>query len=97
MLYFLLFHQSKEYLKYCFEKIKEFLAHEHLILNNKSRIFKNTNNYIFLGRTRNGKYAKYRSLKRKIKYKRFLYENNCLQLSNLVNSLRCYENIEKKI
>ena len=94
---FLLFHPSKEYLKYCFKKIKEFLAKEKLILNNKSRIFKNTNNYVFLGRTKNGKYAKYRSLKRKIKYKRFLYENNCLQLSNLVNSLRCYENIRKKI
>lgn len=66
---FLLFHESKEYLKYCLMKIKEFLAKEKLKLNRKSRIYKSTNNYIFLGRCRNGKY---RSVKRKIKYKKFL-------------------------
>lgn len=93
---FLLFHESKEYLKYCLEKINEFLANEHLKLNNKSRIFKNTNNYVFLGRTKNGKYAKYRSMKRKIKYKRFLYEHDCIQLANLVNSMRCYESLKKR-
>ena len=69
---FLLFHESKEYLKYCLMKIKEFLAKEKLKLNRKSRIYKSTNNYIFLGRCRNGKYGKYRSVKRKIKYKKFL-------------------------
>ena len=95
--YFLLFHQSKDYLKYCLEKIKEFLAKEKLRLNNKSRIYRSSNNYVFLGRTKNGRYAKYRNIKRKIKYKRFLYENNCLELANLVNSMRCYENLVKKI
>ena len=94
---FLLFHQSKDYLKYCLEKIKEFLAKEKLRLNNKSRIYRSSNNYVFLGRTKNGRYAKYRNIKRKIKYKRFLYENNCLELANLVNSMRCYENLVKKI
>lgn len=93
---FLLFHESKEYLKHCLEKIKEFLKKEKLSLNNKSRIYKNTNNYIFLGRTKNGKYAKYRNMKRKIKYKKFLYENNCIQLSNLINSINCYESLSKK-
>ena len=94
---FLLFHKSKEYLKYCLEEIKKYLARENLKLNNKSRIFKSINNYVFLGRTRNGKYAKYRNIKRKIKYKRFLYENNCLQLANLVNSMRCYESLKKTL
>lgn len=91
---FLLFHKSKEYLKECLAKIKEFLKKEKLILNKKSRIYKDTNNYIFLGRTRKEKYAKYRSIKRKIKYKKFLYENNCIQLANLVNSIKCYENLK---
>lgn len=93
---FLLFHQSKKYLKYCLEKINAFLAKEKLTLNNKSRIYRSSNNYVFLGRTKNGKYAKYRNMKRKIKYKRFLYENNCIELSNLVNSLRCYKNLTRK-
>ena len=48
---FLLFHESKDYLKQCFEKIKIFLAKEKLELNRKSRIYKNTNHFIFLGRT----------------------------------------------
>lgn len=48
---FLLFHESKDYLKKCFEKIKIFLAKEKLELNKKSRIYKNTNHFIFLGRT----------------------------------------------
>ena len=71
---FLLFHPSKEYLKECLEKIRIFLEKEKLQLNKKSRLYKNTNHFIFLGRTQNGKYAKYRNLKRKLKYKKYLYE-----------------------
>ena len=63
---FLLFHESKEYLKYCFEEIKKFLEKEKLTLNKKSRIYKSTNNFLFLGRDKKGKYAKYRSIKRNI-------------------------------
>lgn len=77
-------------------KIKEFLAKEKLKLNRKSRFYKSTNNYIFLGRCRNGKYGKYRSVKRKIKYKKFLYKNKNITLTNLINSLRCYEYLIKK-
>ncbi len=47
---FLLFHPSKNYLKYCLEQIKIFLEKEKLTLNQKTRIFKGTNNFIFLGR-----------------------------------------------
>lgn len=65
---FLLFHPSKDYLKYCLDKIKVFLQKEDLTLNPKSRILKNTNNFIFLGRNQKGKYAKYREIRRKIKY-----------------------------
>lgn len=44
---FLLFHESKEYLKYCLLKITNFLKKEKLELNSKTRIYKNTNNFIF--------------------------------------------------
>ena len=94
---FLLFHKSKEYLNQCFEKIKNFLAKEKLELNKKSRIYKNTNHFIFLGRTQNGKYAKYRNLKRKLKYKKHLYETSIISLPSYLSSIICYKSIRKKV
>lgn len=49
---FLLYHKSKKYIKYCLEQIKFFLQKEKLQLNKKTRIFKGTNNFIFLGRNK---------------------------------------------
>ena len=46
---FLLFHPSKQYLKYCLNEIRNFLYKEKLYLNKKTRLYKNTNNFIFLG------------------------------------------------
>lgn len=92
---FLLFHQSKEYLKKCLEKIREFLQKEDLVLNKKTRIFKNTNNFIFLGRNKYGKYAKYREVKRKLKKKRYLYENNKITLMSYASSIISYKNLTK--
>ena len=51
---FLLFHESKEYLRYCLQEIKNFLEIEKLKLNSKTRIYKNTNNFVFLGRNTKG-------------------------------------------
>ena len=93
---FLLCNESKEYLKYCFEKIKDFLEKEHLKLNGKSRIYKNTNNFIFLGRNNKGKYARYRNIKRKIKYRRYLYNCNKINLMQYINTIECYKNIVRK-
>lgn len=97
LLYFLLFHPSKKYLNECFIKISDFLKKEKLLLNKKSRIYKNTNNFVFLGRTKNGKYAKYRNLKRKIKYKKYLYESGKISLNSYVSTRICYKNIKKKV
>lgn len=72
---FLLFHQSKEYLKYCLEQLKIFLEKEHLKLNKKTRIFKNTDNFIFIGRNKYGKYAKYRTVNRRLKKRKYLYSS----------------------
>lgn len=94
---FLLFHPSKEYLKECLEKIKIFLEKEKLQLNKKSRLYKNTNHFIFLGRTQNGKYAKYRNLKRKLKYKKYLYETGSITLPSYLSTLICYKNVRKKV
>lgn len=93
----LIFHESKEYLKYCFKEIEKFLEKENLKLNNKSRIYKSTNNFIFLGRDRKGKYAKYRSIKRKIKKRKHLYEKEKINLMGYINTINCYDNLMKKI
>ena len=93
----LIFHESKEYLKVCFKEIEKFLDKEHLKLNNKSRIYKNTNNFVFLGRNRRGKYAKYRNIKRQIKYRKHLYEDGKIDLMGYINTINCYRNIVKKV
>ena len=93
---FLLFHYSKEYLKDCLLKIKEFLKKENLSLNKKSRIYKNTNNFIFLGRTNKGKYAKYRNVKRKLKFRKYLYESGKISLNSYISSRICYKSLIKR-
>lgn len=93
---FLLFHESKDYLKYCFEKIKEFLEVEKLSLNNKSRLFTSSNNFIFLGRNTKGKYSRYRRIKRKLKKRRYLYSKGEINLMGYASSIRSYRSLCKK-
>lgn len=90
---FLLFHPSKKYLSYCLDEINKFLEKEKLTLNKKTRIYKNTNNFIFLGRNMNGKYSKYRDVNRKIKKRIYLYKTNKISLSSLTNSIICYNGL----
>lgn len=93
---FILFHESKMYLKYCFEEIKKFLDKEKLVLNKKSRIYKSTNNFLFLGRDKKGKYARYRDVNRKLKYRKYLYETGKITLMSYVTSKICYANLLKR-
>ena len=90
---FLLFHESKEYLKECLEKIKEFLVKEKLVLNRKTRIYKNTNNFIFLGRDSRGRYTKYRQVKRKIKKRMYLYSIGKINLISILSTLSNYKHL----
>ena len=93
---FLLFHHSKSYLQYCYNEIKKFLEKEKLELNYKSRIYKNTDNYIFLGRNKNNKYARYRNVKRKLKSRYYLYKNDKIPFNSLISSLICYKGLLDK-
>ena len=90
---FLLLHEDKNYLKYCLDQIKYFLKKEKLELNKKTRIYKNSNNFIFLGRNKYNNYSKYRNIKRKLKYKKYLYEMNKVNLNHYISSYICYKNI----
>ena len=93
---FLLFHESKEYLQYCFKELENFLENEKLKLNLKSRIFKSTNNFAFLGRNSKGKYIRYRNTKRKLKARYYLYRIKRINLNSYASSLFCYENLLNK-
>ena len=93
---FLLFHQSKEYLVYCLEQIKEFLKEEKLELNKKTRIYRSNENYIFLGRNIEGKYAKYKNVKKQLKRKLYSYNKGEIALSSIVNSIACYNGLIKQ-
>lgn len=93
---FLLFHPSKQYLEYCLEELKKFLEKEKLLLNKKTRIYKSTSNFIFLGRTKTQKYAKYREVNRKLKKRIYLYKNGNIPLMSLVSSSLCFQNLLEK-
>lgn len=90
---FLLLHPSKKYLQYCLKEIEKFLANEKLTLNSKTRIYKSTNNFLFLGRNSKFKYARYRNVKRKLKAKKYLYENKKLSLNSYASSHICYKGL----
>lgn len=92
---FLLFHPCKKYLKYCLEEIKKFLEKEKLVLNKKTRIFKSTDRYIFLGRNIVNQYARYRRIKRKIKERKYMYTTEKISLNSIVSSMSCYEALLK--
>ena len=93
---FLLFHESKDYLKFCLKEIEIFLQKEKLTLNNKTRIYKSTNNFVFLGKNRKNRYARYRNVKRKLKKKRYLYYSNKISLDSITSSIINYEHLCKK-
>ena len=68
-----------------------------LKINKKTRIYRNTNRFIFLGRDFDCKYARYRSLKRKIKRRKNMYLNNRTTLTSLACTLISYDSLTKKV
>lgn len=88
---FLLFHKSKNYLKYCLKEITKFLEKEKLLLNKKTRIYSSNDNFVFLGINRLGNPSKYRSAKRKMKNKINLYYLNKISLRSATSTIICYE------
>ena len=90
---FILFHQSKEYLKQCLEEIRIFLKKEKLELNIKTRIYKSNDNFIYLGRDKKKHCAKYRQVRRKINKRVYLYKNDEIKLMSLVSTIICYKNM----
>ena len=90
---FLLFHESKDYLKFCLKELECFLNKEDLKLNKKTRIFKNTDNFIFIGVDKYGHYSHYRNVRRRLKKRTFLYSCGQISLNSLVSSRLSYKNL----
>ncbi len=93
---FLLIHPSKEYLRFCLAQIRQFLKNEKLELNQKTRIYKNSDNFIFLGRNKNGKYSKYRRIRRKLKKRLYLYQTGKIEIMSYIHSKMNYNQLIKK-
>lgn len=93
---FLLFSESKEYLKVCLKRIKEFLEKEKLTLNDKTRIYSSNENICFLGRNIYGQYAKRRTVKRKMKRRFYLMKEGKITLNSYIISKICYKKLRQK-
>ena len=93
---FLLFHESKQYLQECLEKLTKFLKIEKLELNKKTRIYSNKQNFIFLGRKSNKNYANYRRIKGKIKKKYYLFKKQKTSLYSLMSSINSFNELDKE-
>ena len=94
---FLLFHESKQYLRKCLEKIKQFLEKEKLTLNKKSMIFTSNNNFAFLGRNKSGKYTRYRRVNKKLKHRKYLYSQGEINLMSYATSMLTYNRLKENI
>ena len=84
---FLLYSDSKEYLEYCKEQIINFLRKEDLVLNNKTGIYSNNKNFIFIGRNQKGQYSKRRTVRRRLKKERYLYFKDKIKINSYISSI----------
>ena len=85
---FCLFHESKEYLKYCLDKISSFLGKNNLKLNAKTRLYNMNNKYIFLGKTIKLKMGNYRDKYKKMKLKNVQYNGKLISLYSYICSMK---------
>ena len=92
----LIFSDSKKELVELLGKIKKFLQKENLSLNPKTRIYTNSENYIFLGITKKFVYSKKRQITRKIKGRKYLYYINRININSFVNSHIYYDYLKMK-
>lgn len=77
-------------------KIKEFLKTENLELNSKSRLYKNSNNFIFLGKDSKGRICKKKKIKKHINKKYYMYKTDKIKLNSLISTINCSIKKEKR-
>ena len=94
---FILFAYSKSKLQKFFKEKKLFLKKEKLTLNKSSRIFKNYNNYMFLGRNLKGRYIKGKNTFKKLKIKQKDYLKTKEGLFTYISLKTYYLNLIKDV
>lgn len=85
-----LFHEDKEYLKYCLAKIREKLSQLGMSLNSKTKIYKSNENINFIGVRKNRRYSNIARTRRKYKKKLKEYEKGKVSLNSLISSKKNY-------
>ena len=93
---FVLFHESKKYLRECLEKIRIFLEDEKLTLNKKTRIYNSNSNFIFLGRDVYGRYKNYRLIRKRLKKIQYLYGIKKIKLRSYSSSVQSFKYLDKR-
>ena len=88
---FILLHKSKDYLKECLNKIKIFLIKERLELNDKTRIYKNSDKMNYIGYRKDKSITKKSREKRKIKKRNKEYVEGTIELIQLIETYISYE------
>lgn len=104
--YGILIHESKEYLKYCLEKIKEILKEYDLELNEKTKIYTKNEGVTFLGfhfKIKNNKVIitlkneTKRRFKKKMKLLNKLYNEGIINKKELKQILASYKGHLSKV
>lgn len=84
---FILIHPSKEYLQYCLKCIIIELDKLNLKVNNKTKIYKNTENINFMGIRKNKKFTNYHRTVKKVKKRVEQYYDKRQELSGVISSI----------
>ena len=93
----LLINENIEYLKYCLKEIEKRLNKLNLKINSKTKIYKHTENINFIGIRKNKKYSNIVRTRRKLKNKKYEYNNQLCNLNSYVSSKINYINRKKGI
>ena len=88
----LLIHEDKDYLKYCLDRIRVMLNDLGMTLNNKTKIYKSSENINFIGVRKNKKYSNIARTRRKYKRKLKEYDEGLVSLNSLISSNKNYNN-----
>lgn len=87
----ILFHEDRNYLKYCLKHIEEEISKLGMKLNNKTRIYKHNENMSFIGVKRTRRLTNYQRTVKKVKNNLKLYKNGKKNISSIISSINYLE------
>lgn len=93
----LLIHEDCEYLKYCLKEIESKINDLGMTLNNKTMIYKSSQNINFIGVRKNKKCSNIARCRKKYKKNLKLYECGKISLNSLISSKKNYINRKRGV